>query len=365
MLGFFMLSIYIENSTIRSFLVSAILLSLATLTRYAGIAFIGTSIFSILIFHKKSISRRILWASLFGVISFLPFIFWTIRNSWQTGTATSRMIAFHPVNSVQLLQLFNTVSGWFLLPQGTSGIIKFIFLCIILVCLLAIVLSITKNKNQTVKIPIFILIISSFIFIYPTFLLISISIFDANTPLDDRILSPLFVSLIIVILYLINNLYDLHRENKIVINVLIITSIVVFIFNFYNGISWLIHTNGNGLGFSSKDWHDSELISQIQGLPPDSVLYSNAPHAVYILTGKSVRALPNERFDTTQNVNQNYLIEMKDVLTQIQNHSSFVIYFSVIGRDSELEEDNIIKLLSLNLQTKYPEGSIYQSNPEN
>ena len=60
LLGLYTLSLNIKKPNIISLIVSAILIGLATLTRYAGIAFIGTGIFSIILLPKKKFPKRLL-----------------------------------------------------------------------------------------------------------------------------------------------------------------------------------------------------------------------------------------------------------------------------------------------------------------
>ena len=264
-----------------------------------------------------------------------------------------------------LMQLLNTLSGWFIFSNGVSSIFKLLMLIVIFGCVVAVAIFNIKNQNQLGNIPNFIFVLCFFIIIYPLFLLFSISFFDANTPLDDRILSPIFIPLTIVFLYFLDKLYIFKRNNLVLKNALIIIALSISIFYVYSGLSWGVSNSNNGLGFSSKAWQDSELILQIKNLPPGSPIISNSPHAVYILTGNSAQALPKERFETTQEENQNYLSDMKNIGSKIQNQHAFVIYFNLSGRDSQGQEDEIISLLSLTQHSNYREGSIYFFLPEN
>ncbi|MGC1375025.1 MAG: hypothetical protein WA821_02310, partial [Anaerolineales bacterium] len=44
--------------------------------------------------------------------------------------------------------------------------------------------------------------------------------------------------------------------------------------------------------FASARWRNSKLIAAINALPPDTILYSNSPTAIYILTNRPAYIMP-------------------------------------------------------------------------
>jgi len=364
LLGMYAISKYIEKLTYLPLICSALIMSLATLTRYAGIALIGTGLLSIILFSKKKLLNRLIDAFVFGLISSIPLLLWITRNSLRAGTATSRSLAFHLITKQHFIQSINTLSGWFLLPDSISGTIKLLALIIIIGIVLGSFI-ITKTHQSVKIIPSFILILCVFIVIYPVFLVFSISFLDANTPLDNRILSPTFIPIMIVLLYSINGVFQL-KSKYIFLDIGLVTIAIFFsVMNIYNGVTWLIENSNNGLGFSSQALQNSDFVKQMRELPSDVNYFSNSPHAVYILTGNPTRALPKEQFATTQQENPEYISEMNDIRDQFKDSEVLVIYFSQIGQQSKKQESEIIEVFSLDLYAKYNEGSIYTTRPEN
>ena len=46
------------------------------------------------------------------------------------------------------------------------------------------------------------------------------------------------------------------------------------------------------LGYASARWRTSKTIAAINALPPDTVIYSNTPTGIYILTGRPAYIMP-------------------------------------------------------------------------
>ncbi|NJN53909.1 MAG: hypothetical protein HC804_03625 [Anaerolineae bacterium] len=203
--GLWLLAVYLENGRYLLLFFSAILLGLAVLARYAGLPLIPTGAVGIFLFAQWPLRRRFLDAFLFGVVSCIPYGLWVMRNAQLTGSASAREFAFHPIGMTHFWQAVFTLTDWLHLPDGTPGIAR------VLVLLLAgggLALLFWwaywgKNRLTTERqpaVPHLLKLLLLLPFYTCSSWLFSISFFDANTPLDERILSPLyFVGIILLI----------------------------------------------------------------------------------------------------------------------------------------------------------------------
>ena len=57
-------------------------------------------------------------------------------------------------------------------------------------------------------------------------------------------------------------------------------------------VNWMSRAHARGLGYASKSWHDTELITLIDSLPQGIPIYSNAPDAISVLTKRPAYMLP-------------------------------------------------------------------------
>src|SRR5262245_58144504 len=86
---------------------------MAYLTRYAGLALVGTFVIALFILHKTW-RKRLVGIGIF-LESVLPwFLTWTIRNWLVAGNTTNRTFAWHPLTSENIRTGLRVFSGFFI-----------------------------------------------------------------------------------------------------------------------------------------------------------------------------------------------------------------------------------------------------------
>jgi hypothetical protein len=129
------------------------------------------------------------------------------------GAPTNRELSVHFVSIGHLWQLVGTVASWFCIPAGMPRVITVASLILLSIvmgwCLWETIFRSAVNvenadphESTPTCVHIFMLLV--FALTYLGFLIFSISFIDANMPLDNRILSPIFVFgfLLISIVYI-------------------------------------------------------------------------------------------------------------------------------------------------------------------
>jgi len=197
--GLVMLSGYFGERRLWRLSAAAGCLGAALLTRYAAMPLIVTALLGILLFRPGRFLGRMKDAGVFALISCGPFVLWLVRNWWVAGTLTHRSFSQHPVYGLKYVKAQATVAQWF---DGGTGMVTYDRQTPILrvaasisVVLVAVLIwkTIRPSRNaaglsQVLRLPWLLLI---FGVSYFSFLIVSITFFDANTPLNARILSPL------------------------------------------------------------------------------------------------------------------------------------------------------------------------------
>ena len=333
---------------------SATLLALACLTRYAGLAFVGAAVLALLLFDKRPLRQRLVNGLLFGLVAGLPLGLWLLRNRLLTGTGTSRQLVFHPIQMGHIQQAVDTFSSWLLLPLRLPGLVKLGLLAMLLLGGLGLLWWVYGRSW-----PIIYKLLGLFSLVYLLFLAVSISFVDANTPLDHRILSPIYLMGVVGGMGTLTAVYT-HKPLPAYIQLGGVGLLLLFLAaQGVQSAGWVQRANQDGLGFNQRVWQQSVLLAEVRALPPDVTLYSNAPSAVHFLTGRPVQDLPRQMEATTQQPNPNYQLEMAFLQGKFAAETAVVVYITVLARTTTPTEAELQETLNLHPQTRLPEGVLY------
>ncbi|MCA9935270.1 MAG: glycosyltransferase family 39 protein [Ardenticatenaceae bacterium] len=368
-LGLFFIAAYLDNGRWRYLILSAIFISLALLTRYAGITLVMTGGLAVLFWARPSWRKQLLPALTFGFLSVLPLLIWLLRNFSEAGTATNRDVAFHPLGMTQIRQAIDTFSSWLLIPLSAPLSIKTGVPVVLLGVLgTAVYLRFRERANPrdrrfwagiVTQTPTFLKILIIFIPVYLAFLAFSISFLDANTPLDNRILSPVFMAGLILLAFVVNTL--LHHAHAPRRSEIVLAGIgIVFVgFQLLQSYTLLAQSYREGIGFNNRLWHDSQVLQQVRALPPDTPIYANSPEGVYIHTERPCYPIPKTINAASQQANDQFQAELQAMQQQLQAGNGVVIYFNSLNISSIPTAEALSAALSLQLSYQGSDGAIY------
>ena len=309
LLSLWMFDLYFERHNHWLWLVlCGTFVGMAYLTRYAGIALVATFIVALLILRD---GWRIRLTSI-GIFlaSVLPWIVgWAIRNSLVAENATNRVLAWHPITAENIrmgvrvfADLFIPVDAWRKELIKQAGVIEAMIILVLGAILVWVALKAWKYFSEPQQesmedridagsreiIP---FTTSLFLFSYLASIMASMTMFDAATKFKLRILSPVFVCLLILLVYL-----GIWFRNKRRVTVILVTFILLC-FAFYKQFITVNEWSKGGLGYASFQWYDSKAMAFLRELPEDVKIYTNEPGAVYLYAGRGSYVLP-DRFDS-------------------------------------------------------------------
>lgn len=367
LLCFLLLSEYFNNLKLVWIITASIFAGLAILTRFAGAAVIAACISALFLLDKKTrFILRLRNALLFILISFAPLVLVLAYNQLTTGTTTNRIISFHLISRSQLWDGLTTLTSWIGVPGDLPTWGHIIILVAVAILFLLILFrnyqSEHKNGldvNQGFRIPTLITLLFLFVLIYGAFLIISISFFDANTPLDNRILSPIFVCLLIIVTYIISK-FVLTAENQrfwkwfsigIVISLLLTSA--------FHSFPDITGYQEQGIGFSSPAWQNSTLLQEVHTLPSGILFYSNIPEAITLLTKQSATRLPRKFEASSQQVNTAFTKDLQSIEQLMDTGDAVIVFFNQEGRLDNPSIDDLQKHLDLAVIYQDAYGTIY------
>jgi 4-amino-4-deoxy-L-arabinose transferase-like glycosyltransferase len=280
-------------------IISGILTALAYLTRYAGLALFATFIVAIILLQPNW-RKRCTDIGHF-LIGFLPFVFaWSIRNKLVADNATNRKLVYHSLTAENIQTGIYNFSE-FLVPVETwrrtliriPNLFSVILVAIALILLIWVLSKSWKSFFQPSSEHPEILSFTNglYIFAYLALIISSMMLFDASTKFRLRINSPVYISLLILLVWL--GFWLWQKRNAILRGLVILFAVFVFVLssNDTRGVITQLHKGGQG--YASFQWYDSEAMDFISELPEGTRIYTNQPGPVYLYTNRPSYVLPD------------------------------------------------------------------------
>lgn len=309
LLSLWMFDLYFERDHHWLWLIlCAMFVGAAYLTRYAGLALAATFVPALIVLHTDW-RRRLTSAGIF-LAGVLPWILgWAIRNRLVAENATNRVLAWHPITSDNLHMGLRAFSDFFIPVEAwrreifkQTGIIEGMVVVVLGAVLVWVVVrarnylskpqqALVRERSGKEAMGVIAFTTGLYIFAYLASIVASMTMFDAATKFRLRILSPVFVCLLILLVYFGVWLWSKRRD------LVIVLTIIVLGFSIYKQSVTMDNWHKSGLGYASFKWYDSKAMAFLRELPAEVRIYTNEPAAVYLYTGRGNYVLP-DRFDS-------------------------------------------------------------------
>lgn len=321
---------YFQNGRKYYLLLHALLSCFAFLTRYAGISFIAFGIW-VLLRSRFDWGKKAKSLIIYCLITVIPMLLWMTRTFLVTGKVANRSLNL------------NLITTNHLIPALYSPV----FISSVLLLLTVLLLMPRKRNNELAALdhyhP-FLPLLSWFPLFYLLTILVSIIMFDAYISLEDRILTPGYVGILIVCFSWIR--WPEYRFYKRWISALLI--IVLFCSSALFSTIWVLGSIFNGIGYSSVDWKQSQTIQFVKEMPETSMLYSNAPDAIYILTGRHAGFIPQKFSLGSLETNHHFLSDVELLRVRLFSSNAYIVYFDqFLWRNDLPSEEELMTLLPL------------------
>jgi hypothetical protein len=175
--------------------------------------------------------------------------------------------------------------------------------------------------------------------------------------INTRLLSPIFVPLVIVTAIALDRLRKTISTRILAVAGLGLVGIVGL-----QGIRLVVdsvHWAKNGNGYASTAWQQSQLSAATRSLPRDAILYANRPYGLWAVTGlEGVRMSPafqRGRSEEVVDIPAEFLID-------VACHETFLVWFDD-GRTNLRSPEELSDVVSIELIESYPDGHLYRLEP--
>ncbi|MFH0736251.1 MAG: glycosyltransferase family 39 protein [bacterium] len=358
--------IYIKKRTITSLILFSIAVSLACLTRYVGVIIILTGSISIFIWAKKTFKETFKHLIIFLLITILPTGLWILRNYFISGTLVGQRAESSFTISDNLILFFNTIIKWYLPWQISGQQLFFLIVLVSVVIFDRVVLMNRWNKEKSRMEQIYPPLI--FIILYSVIIVIS-STTTAYDKIDNRLLSPIYVTLLFCIYIILDNILDYFSKqfNKKIVTALLIIGIIIWMKYPVNRTIYYVDNfiKHSGWEYSSKEWEENSVIvflNNNQQLIKGYSIYSNAPEAVYILANMEAKwSPPKTMYNSSILINTNIIPQN----IYFGEDKAILIWFYNLNRNFLFKVDELQKYIKIVKIVQLKDGEIYTIKKNN
>jgi hypothetical protein len=212
-----------------------------------------------------------------------------------------------------------------------------------------------------------------YVFGYLGAVLFSMSFFDASTKFQHRILSPLYVSWMVLLVYFLQILntkgttpalaggarevtkekpvfFRVFREIRVLVLILSLLILALSTFNFQQSITELREIDG--LGYASWRWRQAEVLQIIKELQPEMAIYTNSPPAIYHVTGRASRVIPTPVNPTSRQPRENYERSLAEMRAELLSGRAVLVLFDTSGIEDAFGDEIALQFDGLTLLVK-------------
>jgi len=292
--AFLLLALHIEKPNSSFLIGSALSAGLAMTTRYVGIALLPPMLLTVLLLEDKRRRDRIKDCLILLVTGMLPLAVWLVRDIVVARSSTSRSIALHPIGMSHIKDLIYSMLAFAVPVPGNfylKTVLLFLFGGLVLSgMVLALRQSLSRGQKADPNLAAQIFA-AAYVITYWLLLFFSISLIDARTPFDTRILSPVCVFGIILVVSVAHKVSDLMRIKAVWYGFCAL-SFALILLNAVHAVPFALSRHDDGSGYTSRAWMGSESMRYLRSLPEGKIIYSNGTDAVYFLTRRTVLPIP-------------------------------------------------------------------------
>ncbi|MDX1471444.1 MAG: hypothetical protein R3213_08100, partial [Flavobacteriaceae bacterium] len=316
LLSFLLFTKWRHSQSVLYLSLSALILGLSVLVRYAGIGFfIGYLAYLFLDGNYKFIKTAIFNFFVFIISFLLPIVPWVFYTRLNGKASHDRRFDFEIIPATKFQELLHSIGSWIF--GNLHGLLFLSFSILVLAVLykrkLKLFFDFKLNLFLENKWRLPLILGITYLF----FILFSASFLDHAIPLSNRILSPVYPFFLLFFGFLITFIH-----NKVSVKLSYILPLLILISYSFRSIPVYIDHYNEGSGFTSQKYQTSPLINFVQNDLEGKTLYTNDIFLLKIFTkNQNIIQLP-----VTENS-----FKLEKIKPLVRNKQAAIIYFELIG----------------------------------
>jgi hypothetical protein len=342
---------------------ASLVTGLALLTRFVGVSVIGAGAVALVASPNAPLRKRATNAALFGIAGFVPLAAFLLRNFLISGNpADLSTPAWHFPSEAQWQEAARTLLNWALpdfVVESLGGDESLVAVAVIIgMGVIALALS-TRLRFRPPPAgsggwPGLMLIHITCGVAYALTVLMTVAVVHRITPLDDRILSPLYPTVVVVGIAVMAQLWSGGGTRAKAVVLAVCVLFAAFQVARFRGLLRTLPADSRG--FASEAWRASETIAYVRALPP-TLLYSNEIQALYFLTGRNAVFIPTRLNPATGEPREDYELSLARMRERLISEVGALVLID----PSELSSEEMNELVDgLALEAELSDGVVYR-----
>lgn len=360
--GLLAFSAYLEKGNRWLLAGSALLVGFSLLTRYLGIALVGTLVIG-LMFRPAPRRARLANIGLVLILALLPVALWMIRNLTVTGNVANRRAFLHLPTYGHFKSLVLHVLEWFVPAEFIHGGLQAAAFLVVLIAVggwLLRKLYLADRLGQLLRRERMPFILVLHVVMYMAAFGVSLTLFDPLTQVANRILAPVYVTAIILVALAVWDAWTLLRRAAHVAVLAAFGGLVL-----YNASiqATLAESYGTyGLGNAAPSNSQSQTIAAVRDLP-DVPIVTNGISRLYFWADRNSFAIPWVEDRLTGMPDQRYEENLRVLRGRLcEDHGVLVLFHPERLTPEQAPLGDMIEGLAL--YGVYPDGAIYSCQEE-
>ncbi|TCM37081.1 glycosyltransferase family 39 protein [Novosphingobium aerophilum] len=365
---------YFEHGRQRDLVIASLMLGMATLARFTAPPLGAAIVLVLLTTPRLPLARRVADSVLMAVPGAALFFGWVILSTLTVGHSIGREMRFYGnMGPAQWRANLETTAAW-LFPDN----VPLAFRVSLLVLLLGFAgwqftRQLAAWRNERADAPsdartALSLVLGLFFVGYLAFVWLS-TMLEANLSFVGRYGLPAYLVLAMLLTLQASGLDRRLAAPRAMWFALAALAAVILASHTVRTVSRTHDAYREGSGFHARIWRESPTIAAVRALPAASLVYSNGPEVVTLLTDRRAGMVPMERLLRTNRPDPNDPPEAQ--IARIRGEAAawperpvYVVAFDNIDwRFYLASEDRLRRALSLVPVASFADGRIYRVSP--
>ncbi len=345
----------------------------ACLTRYVGVVLLPSVAVSLLFFDvPRPFKRRLQRTTGFLATASVFPAWWLGRALVIYGTATDRTLAWHRPGLGHVKSAFGTlvdfIAPWFAdfsSPYGALAGAALLFAAAVLgfrltACAVKAHRTRRCSDQEAAGVSLLVLI-AVFATSYAALLVLSITLADATTPVDLRMLAPEEIALLLLLAgaWGMSASHPHAGSTRKAVVLVLLASLALRL-----PYTWIVRRSGRWMEFNSATWRGSPTVQAAATLGGTRPAVTNSPEVMWFLVHRRSRRLPLRYDPTSFRPNPRFNREMTSLGDRTATGETTIVLFARIQRGCLPSERELLEMRRLPVLARTPDGIIFgTSNP--
>ena len=338
---------------------AAVAAGLAILTRYAALALVPMGVLAILRDRRGDRAQRWRGALAFAIVSLMPVGAKFLGNQIRAGTTVNRELALHLISWRHISDALGSACDWItpIVPSQSVAVALTLGAVILLIVLACCIVALTRSNRRDERAGAAARIGAWFVLSYLLMLIVSVSLVDFHTQLNERLMFPALIGAIVVMASFGASL----ASNRLRLTATVVAALVLVI-SVRDGQRLARRMHHDGIGYSARIWQKSKLLATVKHLPPETVIYTNGADVLYLLEHRRTAPVPAKLVATSRTANRDLQQHLQMMRHQLGGRRAVVVMFKLFEthRPYYLNSAELKKELGLRAAISVSDGAVLE-----